>query len=192
MLFPEVVRAASGRRNPTTAVWCRPTRHPGSSGHWPGACDVCPGASVLKVAGTVCGGFLTPGLGSGSCSFAGAHRGPSRRGGAILPDIRSLELKPDCPKHAIETILAELEQDELERLAIDIIREQRCRLAKAQELYELLGTPEQGSGEDFLVDQRRYEYHLALVMMKAHHPIAATVINKLGYTPPLPEDMIRQ
>ena len=109
-----------------------------------------------------------------------------------MPDIRSLELKPDCPKHAIETILAELEQDELERLAIDIIREQRCRLAKAQELYELLGTLGQGSGEDSLADQRRHEYRLALVMLKAHHPIAATVINKLGYIPSLPEDITRQ
>lgn len=109
-----------------------------------------------------------------------------------MPDIRSLELKPDCSKRAIETILTELEQDELERLAIDIIREQRYRLAKAQELYELLGTLGQGSGEDSLADQRRHEYRLALVMMKAHHPIAVTVINKLGYMPPLPEDMIRQ
>jgi hypothetical protein len=29
-------------------------------------------------------------------------------------------------------------------------------------------------------------------MMKAHHPIAATVINKLGYMPLLPEDTILQ
>ena len=136
--------------------------------------------------------FSNPRLGSRSCSFAGAHRGPSRRVGAILPDFLSLELKPNCSRHAIETILAQLEQDELEQLAIDIIREQRCRLAKAQELYELLGTLEQGSGDDSLVGQRRHEYRLALVMMKAHHPIAATVINKLGYMPPLPEDTIRQ
>ena len=109
-----------------------------------------------------------------------------------MPDIRSLELKPDCSRYAIETILAELEQDELERLAIDIIREQRCRLAKAQELYELLGTLGQGSGEDSLANQRRHEYRLALVMMNAHHPIAAIVIDRLGYIPQLPEDMIRQ
>jgi len=43
---------------------CRPKRHRNPSGQWPGACDVCPGAPVLKVTGSVRNGFPTPGLGS--------------------------------------------------------------------------------------------------------------------------------
>ena len=73
----EAVRADSGLGNPFTAVWCRPLRHQGSFGQRPGACDICPGASVLKVAGTVCDGFPIPGLGSRSLIVAGAHRGSS-------------------------------------------------------------------------------------------------------------------
>jgi len=37
---------------------------PRSYGHWPGSCDVCPGASVLKVTGLRWTQFRNPGLGS--------------------------------------------------------------------------------------------------------------------------------
>lgn len=74
----EAVRAASGRGNPTTADWCRPFRHQDPSAYGRGPATYVQAPPVLKVVGTACSGFPTPGLGSRSFSAAGAHRGPSR------------------------------------------------------------------------------------------------------------------
>lgn len=62
---PEAVRAALGLRNPTTeqvSAIATP-KDPLAIGRGPAAYVQ---ALVLKVVGTVCGGFLTPGLGSRS------------------------------------------------------------------------------------------------------------------------------
>ncbi len=143
---------------------------------------------MLKVAGTVEDGFPTPGLGSRSFRFAGAHCGPSRGIVPHLPEPISFNLEPSPPKQSIAAFLAGLNERALERVALDVIREQRRRLEHAQALYEKLSTLEAEAPLDEAAETLRHDYRLALLMMHGNHQIASVVIDKLGRVPRLPED----
>lgn len=60
---PEAVRAASGLRNPNSPVDAGRFSIRDPLTIWPGACDVCPGASVLKVIGPCVSTVSNPRLG---------------------------------------------------------------------------------------------------------------------------------
>jgi hypothetical protein len=106
----------------------------------------------------------------------------------LLPEPISLNLEPSSPKQSIAAVLAGLDESALERVAIDVVREQRCRLEHAQALYEKLSVLEAEAPLDEQIEDLRHEYRLALLMMRAHHQITSAVIDKLGRVPRLPED----
>lgn len=81
-----------------------------------------------------------------------------------------------------------LNETALERVALDVIREQRRILEQAQALYEKLSTLEAEASLDEEIEDLRHDYRLALLMMRAHHQITSAVIDKLGHVPRLPED----
>jgi len=103
-----------------------------------------------------------------------------------LPAPTDIDLDAHSTKHSIATVLAELAPDDLERMAIDVIREHRRRLADAQDLHDSLNA--QGDDEE----DRLYSYRLALVMVKLHHQLVAMIIDKLGYVPAVPDDQTMQ
>ena len=105
-----------------------------------------------------------------------------------MPEPISLNLEPSSPNHSIAAILAGLNEAALERLALDVIREQRRHLERAQTLYEKLSVLEAEAPLDEETEDIRHEYRLALLMMRAHHQITSAVIDKLGRVPRLPED----
>ncbi|MCI5073706.1 transcriptional repressor TraM [Oricola sp.] len=105
-----------------------------------------------------------------------------------MPQPIILNLEPSLPKHSIAAILAGLNESALERLALDVIREQRRHLEHAQTLYEKLSTLEAKAPLDERTEEIRHDYRLALLMMRAHHQITSAVIDKLGRVPRLPED----
>lgn len=131
--------------------------------------------------------FSNPRLGVEIFLVAGAHRGPSHGILPLLPEPNSLNLEPSSPKHSIAAILTGLDEAALERVARDVIREQRCRLEHAQALYEKLSALEAEAPLDEETEDLRHDYRLALLMMRAHHQIASAVIDKLGRVPRLPE-----
>jgi hypothetical protein len=141
MLHPEAVRAALGLRNPSTeqGAGYPGTRDPLTIGRGP---VTYVQASQLKVAGTVCGGFLTPGL--GSRSFLSRGRTANQAVGyCCYCQNRSVSiLNRHRRNRSIAAVLAGLDESALERVAIDVVREQRCRLEHAQALYEKLSVLE--------------------------------------------------
>ncbi|NDW07697.1 transcriptional repressor TraM [Jiella pacifica] len=117
------------------------------------------------------------------CLFAGAYRGPSRGIISTLPKMRSVHLKPTSAGGSIAAILDGLDGSELERLACDVIREQRRRLEEAQNLYDRLGSNAVCGADDAGPDEVWHDYRFALLMMKAHHQIVSAVLDELGYVP---------
>ena len=113
---------------------------------------------------------------------------PSRGILPLLPEPIRLNLEPSSPKHSIAAILAGLNDVALERLALDVIREQRRHLEHAQTLYEKLSVLEAEALLDEETEDLRHDYRLALLMMRAYHQITSAVIDKLGRVPRLPED----
>ena len=113
---------------------------------------------------------------------------PSRGISSLLLEPISLNLELSSPKHSIAAILAGLNEPALERVAIDVIREQRRRLEHAQALYEKLSALKAEALPDDETENLRHEYRLALLMMRAHHQITSAVIDRLGRVPRLPED----
>lgn len=105
-----------------------------------------------------------------------------------MPEPISLNLEPSSPKHSVAAILAGLNESALERLAIDVIREQRRHLEHAQTLYEKLSALEAEAPLNEETEDLRHDYRLALLMMRAHHQITSAVIDKLGRVPRLPDD----
>jgi hypothetical protein len=97
-----------------------------------------------------------------------------------LPETNILNLDPTSPQQSIAAVLADLDDAELNRLAIDVILEQRRRLEHAQDLFDRI---EKVDTTREKLDDLRHHYRLALLMMKAHHQIASAVIDKLGYVP---------
>ncbi|MGQ2904947.1 MAG: transcriptional repressor TraM [Neoaquamicrobium sediminum] len=105
-----------------------------------------------------------------------------------MPEPISFKLEPSSPRHSIAAVLAGLNESALERVALDVIREQRRHLEHAQALYEKLSTLEAEAPLDEETENLRHDYRLALLMMRAHHQITSAVIDKLGRVPRLPED----
>ena len=85
----------------------------------------------------------------------------------------------------IVTILDELTADELSRLAIEVVRENRRRLEETQSLFEQIEELIAADTED---DDLRHSYRLALLGLKVHHELVRIVIDTLGYVPEMPPD----
>ncbi|MAZ15911.1 MAG: hypothetical protein CL535_06210 [Ahrensia sp.] len=132
--------------------------------------------------------FSNPRLGVEILFNAGAHRVPSRGILPLLPEPISLNLEPSSSKHSIAAILAGLNEVALERVAMDVIREQRRHLEHAQTLYEKLSVLEAEAPLGDEIEDLRHDYRMALLKMRAHHQITSAVIDRLGRVPRLPED----
>tara|TARA_R100001129_G_scaffold159527_3_gene123734 strand:+ start:12241 stop:12558 length:318 start_codon:yes stop_codon:yes gene_type:complete len=105
-----------------------------------------------------------------------------------VPEQINLSLEPFSTNHSLAAILVGLNESALERVALDVIREQRRRLEHAQALYEKLSTLEAEALLDEKADNLRHDYRLALLMMRSHHQVTSAVIDKLGRVPHLPDD----
>lgn len=83
----------------------------------------------------------------------------------------------------IQTLLEELTADELERVAAAVIREHRCRLQNAQDLFEEIGRIETRGGQDNDLEPLQHDYSIAMLNLHAQHQLVSLVVNRLGYVP---------
>lgn len=86
-------------------------------------------------------------------------------------------------KRSISSLVETLSKPELERLAVDVILQNRRYLEHAQALYERLHSEdlhEEDSGQLY------HDYHLALINLNGHHQVVSAVIAALGYVPAIP------
>mgnify|MGYP002623274780 CR=1 FL=1 len=118
--------------------------------------------------------------------FAGAHREPSR--GNFMSDERPIRNRVLAPsgQRSITSLLKNLSESELERLAVEIILQNRRYLQHAQALFDRLqaGVPDQAAEQDG--EHLLHDYHLALINLNGHHEVVGTLIDALGYVPDVP------
>lgn len=80
-------------------------------------------------------------------------------------------------------MLEELTTDELERVAATVICEHRCRVQKAQDLFEEIARLEAGNAQGDHLDALHHEYRVAMLNVHTQHQLVSLVINRLGYVP---------
>ena len=90
---------------------------------------------------------------------------------------------PDGGDRPVLEILDDVSQDELARLAIDIIQSHRHHLERAQILFEQLEEREAACEPGNSLTDLRHEYRLALLQLKNHHELVRTVVDLLGHVP---------
>ena len=129
--------------------------------------------------------FQPPAWGRDLSSVAGAHRGSSR--GTCMPDQTPIShsVPGRINDRPIRTILGELSADELSRLAVDVLRENRRRLEQTQSLFEKL---EEALAEGNKDEKLRQAYRLALVELKIYHELVRIVLDVLGFVPKMPRE----
>ena len=84
-------------------------------------------------------------------------------------------------------LLDGLPSEEISRLAVEIIRENRRRVNAAQSLFEKLEKSEAADSSDHALENLRREYHLSMFEIKIHHELVRLVVDVLGYVPEVPE-----
>jgi hypothetical protein len=95
------------------------------------------------------------------------------------------DIRPDqaLTSSVIHTLLEELTADELERVATAVIREHRCRLQMAQDLFEEIGRRESDEVQDRNLDRLQHDYRIAMLNLHTQHQLVSLVVNRLGYVP---------
>lgn len=88
----------------------------------------------------------------------------------------------------ILSVLEGLSSDELARLAVDVIRENRRRLDRTQSLYDQLEKPIAGNAPGPDPGDLQRDYHMALLELKLHHELVRLVIDVLGHVPETTQD----
>ena len=86
----------------------------------------------------------------------------------------------------IQALLAELSENELKQVAVAVIRENRSRLQKAQELFEEVSRLDAaGSRDEHLghLGHLGHDYWIAMLNLHAQHLIVSLVIERLGFVP---------
>lgn len=98
---------------------------------------------------------------------------------------RAVAVEPDktATPSTSRRLIDDLSVQELEPLAIEVIREHRRRLKRAQDLFEAIERePETTSPGDEFCD-RRQDYRMALLNLNAQHELVRIVVDALGYVP---------
>ncbi len=83
----------------------------------------------------------------------------------------------------IQTLLEELTCDELERVAVTVIRQHQCRVQKAQDLFEEIARLETAGDKPEDLDRLQHDYRIAMLNVHAQHQLVSLVINRLGHVP---------
>tara|TARA_Y100000815_G_scaffold100934_1_gene89710 strand:+ start:26057 stop:26392 length:336 start_codon:yes stop_codon:yes gene_type:complete len=84
-------------------------------------------------------------------------------------------------------LLDGLPSEEVSRLAVDIIRENRRRVDLAQSLFEKLEESEAADSSNHALENLRREYRIAMLELKIHHELVRLIVDVLGYVPELDE-----
>lgn len=90
---------------------------------------------------------------------------------------------PGASSSVIQTLLGELSADELERVAVTVIREHRHRLQAAQELFEELNRVEASGADSGDLDAITHSYRIAMLNLHAQHQLVSLIVDRLGYVP---------
>ncbi|WP_162936541.1 transcriptional repressor TraM [Pannonibacter phragmitetus] len=90
---------------------------------------------------------------------------------------------PAATSSAIQALLAELTENELEQVAIAVIQENRSRLQLAQELFEEIDRLDAGGSTNEQLKQLTHDYRTAMLNLHTHHQLVSLVVERLGFVP---------
>ncbi|MBA89077.1 MAG: hypothetical protein CMJ43_00135 [Phyllobacteriaceae bacterium] len=90
---------------------------------------------------------------------------------------------PAATSSVINALLAELSEKELAQVAVAVIRENRSRLQKAQELFEEVSQLDAAGSRDEHLGQLRHDYRIAMLNLHAQHQVVSLVVERLGFVP---------
>ena len=98
---------------------------------------------------------------------------------------RAVAVEPDkaATPSAVRRLLDAISTEELEPIAVEVIREHRRRLQRAQESFDALeGGDKKGAtaAEPHLL---RQNYRLALLSLHGQHHLVSLILAALGYVP---------
>ncbi len=98
---------------------------------------------------------------------------------------RVVAVEPDQAATPTEVgrLLSEISIEELEALAIEVVREHRRRLQHAQDLFEALELKEQDHSDAPKLAQLRHDYRVATLNLHAQHQLVSLIVAALGYVP---------
>lgn len=110
-----------------------------------------------------------------------------RRVEAVEPDTAATPT-------AVQRILSELSIEELEPIAVEVVREHRRRLQRAQDLFETLERKDEDRATAAELRQLRQDYRMAMLNLHGQHQLVSLVVAALGYVPdvdaPSPADRL--
>ena len=119
------------------------------------------------------------------------------RGGAPRPKPRDEPVPKQAFPNEIATgqinarpvlaLLDGLPSEEVSRLAVEIIRENRRRVDFAQSIFERLEEFETADSSDHALEALQREYRVAMLELKIHHELVRLIVDVLGYVPELDE-----
>ncbi len=95
----------------------------------------------------------------------------------------AVELDNAATPTAVRQLLSELTSEELEFIAVEVIREHRRRLQCAQELFECIETHDTGRVAVERLAHARQAYRIAMLNLHAQHHLVSLVVAALGYVP---------
>lgn len=84
---------------------------------------------------------------------------------------------------AVRGLLSEISTEDLEPLVVEVIREHRRRLQRAQALFDTL---ERKDADPSAVDELRHlqqDYSMAMLNLQGQHQLVSLVVAALGYVP---------
>jgi hypothetical protein len=84
---------------------------------------------------------------------------------------------------AIDHVLGEMSIEELEMVAVDVIREHRRRLQCAQDLFDQLELLDAAADNAIQPGALQHDYRVSLLHLSAQHQLVGAVVAALGYVP---------
>ena len=126
--------------------------------------------------------FLPPGLGSRSNARGGV---PRTKPQGFMRTKRAVAVDPDkaTTPTAVRRLLSEISTEDLEPLVVEVIREHRRRLQRAQALFETLERKDENPSVFAELRQLRQDYYMAMLNLHAQHQLVSLVVAALGYVP---------
>jgi DNA-binding transcriptional regulator YdaS (Cro superfamily) len=98
---------------------------------------------------------------------------------------KAVAVEPDnaATPTAVRRLLGEISTEDLEPLAVEVIREHRRRLQRAQELFETLERKDEERATAPELRQLRQDYRMAMLNLHGQHQLVSLVVAALGYVP---------
>ena len=96
---------------------------------------------------------------------------------------RAVEPETAAMPTAVQRLLSELSIEELEPIGVEVIREHRRRLQRAQDLFEALERNDERPAAGAEVVRLRQDYRMAMLNLHGQHQIVSLVVAALGYVP---------